>query len=311
MKTPLLVIVASVAMGITTGLKRRNWNVMQADETRRIVTPQCVDIPSEMTLCQGMDYNQMRMPNAFNHDTIVEAFQQANAWLPLVESNCHNDTQMFLCSLFAPVCLPEVMDRDGDMMIVYPCQSFCKSVHSSSCINLMKANNVNWPASMECSQYPTDTPMCIRPPSDGDTTKSNTDSTEVQGGWNLCSVCKEKSTISQEDIGRVCNNDEFVVRIKVKKVIGKGNHIRIVSNRNIKVFRKGELNETRYRAKKFTVYMKDAKSCQECKRLISTKRRDQLVITGFATDKKYYATNLYQWSNTVKKDLRGLRKTCK
>merc|ERR1712002_445281 len=61
----------------------------------------------------------MRLPNLLDHDTMSEVSQQAASWVPLWNVRCHLDTQLFLCSLFSPVCL----DR-----AIYPCRSLCETV---------------------------------------------------------------------------------------------------------------------------------------------------------------------------------------
>ena len=61
----------------------------------------------------------MRLPNLLDHDTMSEVSQQATSWLPLLNVRCHADSQLFLCSLFAPVCLERP---------IYPCRSLCNKV---------------------------------------------------------------------------------------------------------------------------------------------------------------------------------------
>lgn len=65
----------------------------------------CVPIPTNMALCQGLGYNSMRMPNLLGHESPAEAVQQSTSWLPLLARECHPHARIFLCSLFAPVCL--------------------------------------------------------------------------------------------------------------------------------------------------------------------------------------------------------------
>lgn len=65
----------------------------------------CVPIPSNMALCQGLGYSSMRMPNLLGHESPAEAVQQSTSWLPLLARECHPHARIFLCSLFAPVCL--------------------------------------------------------------------------------------------------------------------------------------------------------------------------------------------------------------
>ena len=35
----------------------------------------------------------------------IQVSQQSMSWIPLLNIKCHPDTQLFLCSLFSPVCL--------------------------------------------------------------------------------------------------------------------------------------------------------------------------------------------------------------
>ena len=65
--------------------------------------PVCVSIPANMSLCMNIGYTKMRLPNLLEHDTMQEVSQQAASWVPLINVNCHDDSQLFLCSLFAPV----------------------------------------------------------------------------------------------------------------------------------------------------------------------------------------------------------------
>lgn len=65
----------------------------------------CVPIPSGMALCQNIGYDTMRMPNLLGHESPAEAVQQSSSWLPLLARECHPDARIFLCSLFAPICL--------------------------------------------------------------------------------------------------------------------------------------------------------------------------------------------------------------
>jgi len=54
----------------------------------------CVDIPENLTLCRNIGYQQMRLPNLLDHDTLREVGQQASSWVRLVSVRCHPDTQV-------------------------------------------------------------------------------------------------------------------------------------------------------------------------------------------------------------------------
>lgn len=113
--------------------------------------PQCVDIPADLRLCHNVGYKKMRLPNLLDHETMPEVKQQAGSWVPLLAKRCHADTQVFLCSLFAPVCL----DRP-----IYPCRSLCEAVRDS-CAPVMETYGFPWPEMLTCNKFPIDNDLCI------------------------------------------------------------------------------------------------------------------------------------------------------
>ena len=114
----------------------------------------CKPIPNTLSLCHGVGYREMRLPNLLGHDSLKEAQQQSAAWLPLVSKLCHRDTKKFLCSLFAPVCLPELTGP------VSPCRGLCEAVRDG-CVPVMKAFGFPWPDMFNCSRFPHGTELCI------------------------------------------------------------------------------------------------------------------------------------------------------
>lgn len=117
--------------------------------------PICINVPSNMSLCQNINYNQMKMPNLLGHDTIEEVVYQSSVWTPLLSINCHKDAQMFLCSMFAPVCVPEAN------AVILPCRSLCESV-KQSCEGPMLSYNYPWPSMFNCSKFPEDNGLCMQ-----------------------------------------------------------------------------------------------------------------------------------------------------
>lgn len=113
--------------------------------------PQCVDIPVDLRLCHNVGYKKMVLPNLLEHETMAEVKQQASSWVPLLAKRCHSDTQVFLCSLFAPVCL----DRP-----IYPCRSLCEAVRDG-CSPLMGSYGFPWPEMLHCHKFPLDNDLCI------------------------------------------------------------------------------------------------------------------------------------------------------
>ncbi|CAI9586870.1 unnamed protein product, partial [Staurois parvus] len=116
----------------------------------------CKLIPSSMTLCHGVGYGEMRLPNLLGHDTMKEVLQQAGSWVPLLTKQCHADTKKFLCSLFAPVCLSDLEEA------VHPCRSLCEEVRDG-CTPVMAAFGFPWPDMFNCTQFPEGNELCVPP----------------------------------------------------------------------------------------------------------------------------------------------------
>uniref|UniRef100_A0A5F4W0A5 Secreted frizzled-related protein 1 n=1 Tax=Callithrix jacchus TaxID=9483 RepID=A0A5F4W0A5_CALJA len=117
--------------------------------------PQCVDIPADLRLCHNVGYKKMVLPNLLEHETMAEVKQQASSWVPLLNKNCHAGTQVFLCSLFAPVCL----DRP-----IYPCRWLCEAVRDS-CEPVMQFFGFHWPEMLKCDKFPEgDVCIAMTPP---------------------------------------------------------------------------------------------------------------------------------------------------
>ena len=101
-------------------------------------------------MCQTISYNLTYMPNMFNHSTQEEAALEVHQFWPLVELTiCSPELQFFLCSMYAPVCQPNVTDE------VLPCRSLCKRV-KKGCEPLLRQYGFPWPERMRCRRFPED-----------------------------------------------------------------------------------------------------------------------------------------------------------
>lgn len=149
MYTMLLTLLLLIA--VASGNLIPNQYITEWGISSRLTQPSCVDIPENLTLCHGIGYTQMRLPNLLDHDTMAEVSQQSSSWVPLFNLKCHSDTQLFLCSLFSPVCL----DRP-----IYPCRSLCQAV-KNGCESRMRAYGFPWPDMVRCDKFPLDNDMCI------------------------------------------------------------------------------------------------------------------------------------------------------
>ncbi|XP_022201533.1 secreted frizzled-related protein 5 isoform X3 [Nilaparvata lugens] len=127
------------------------------------LSAKCVDIPSSMVLCRGVGYKQMRVPNLLMQESVAEAESESSVWLPLLQLHCAADTQRFLCSLLAPVCLDlAANESQASQHVIQPCRSLCLAVRAG-CESRMLAYGYPWPAIFACNNFPLDNDMCIAP----------------------------------------------------------------------------------------------------------------------------------------------------
>jgi len=224
-----------------------DWSQLARDKQ-----PTCVDIPANMTLCHNIGYTKMRLPNLVEHDTLHEVSQQSMSWIPLLNIKCHPDTQLFLCSLFSPVCLERP---------IYPCRSLCQKVRAG-CEGRMQAYGFPWPAMLDCEKFPRDNDMCI-----------TAQSVKTPADDNGCTgrPCDQHLT-AENILDNFCRAD-FVVKVRVSKV-----KPRKLIGKKAQVFRawKGTRAEMRsLRNPKFLLKAED-KCCAE--RARASKRGKFLVM---------------------------------
>lgn len=74
------------------------------------------------------------------------AGNEAHQYLPLVKVQCSPYLQIFLCSIFVPVCT--VLDQP-----IPPCRSLCLSSRQG-CEKLMNKFGFIWPDNLDCNNYP-------------------------------------------------------------------------------------------------------------------------------------------------------------
>ncbi|KAF7284958.1 frizzled 2 [Rhynchophorus ferrugineus] len=118
-------------------------------------------------MCLGIGYNMTRMPNELNHETQEEAGLEVHQFWPLVEIKCSHDLKFFLCSMYAPICLPAYSPQ------LPPCRDLCRRAREG-CEPIMKQYGFQWPERMECDQFPVQGGeiLCMDDPSHNSTSSS-------------------------------------------------------------------------------------------------------------------------------------------
>ena len=109
----------------------------------------------------------------FHPNTMLSPSQQISATATithfdvLFNSNCSPHSQTLVCSTFAPFCFLDFS--------VQPCRQLCLVV-KSSCIHLFILNNIQWPAALNCSSFPSPPQICVSPPLSSPSSPSTTPS---------------------------------------------------------------------------------------------------------------------------------------
>ncbi|XP_047408604.1 secreted frizzled-related protein 5 isoform X2 [Sciurus carolinensis] len=199
--------------------------------------PQCLDIPADLPLCHTV----------------------------------------FLCSLFAPVCL----DRP-----IYPCRSLCEAVRAG-CAPLMEAYGFPWPEMLHCHKFPLDNDLCIA----------------VQFGHLPATAPPVTKTCAQCEIEhsadglmeQMCSSD-FVVKMRIKEIkIENGDRKLIGAQKKKKLLKPGPLK--RKDTKRLVLHMKNGAGCP-CPQLDSL--AGSFLVMGRKVDGQLLLMAVYRWDKKNK-----------
>jgi hypothetical protein len=111
----------------------------------------CQSIPSNFSLCSGLGYTQMYLPNLLNHESITEILYELPLWQSLLNLKCHANARLLLCSILAPVCFQEKQNliisfnNSHHQKFLYPCRTLCQSVKQSCEPQMISQFNYKWP----------------------------------------------------------------------------------------------------------------------------------------------------------------------
>lgn len=196
----------------------------------------CVNIPSDLKLCYGVGYDEMVLPNLLKHETLYEVKQQASSFVPLLSQNCHPHAQVFLCSLFAPVCLTRNTAVDG---AIPPCRSLCKSVEAS-CAPIMRDYTFEWPSMLNCSNWK-DVDPCV---SVNETAVPATTKPVSSVNRAICAPCRAE--LEKESLYDNYCASEFVIKIRSKRYsqdLERGEREITADRKKRLIFKKGPLEK--------------------------------------------------------------------
>ncbi|XP_047453730.1 uncharacterized protein LOC125015804 [Mugil cephalus] len=111
--------------------------------TQRSSTCQTITVP----LCEDLPYTETALPGVLGHQTQEEAGLELHQFYPLVKVKCSPHIKPFLCSVY----LPECVSRKPRP----PCRMLCEQARSD-CEPLLKKFGFEWPASLKCDAFSTE-----------------------------------------------------------------------------------------------------------------------------------------------------------
>lgn len=167
--------------------------------------------PITISICKNIPYNMTIMPNLIGHTKQEEAGLEVHQFAPLVKIGCSDDLQLFLCSLYVPVCT--ILERP-----IPPCRSLCESARV--CEKLMKTYNFNWPENLECSKFPVHggEDLCVA---------ENTTSSASTAATPTRSVAKVTTRKHQTGVESPHRNIGFVCPVQLKTPLGMGYELKV------------------------------------------------------------------------------------
>ncbi|CBY35402.1 unnamed protein product [Oikopleura dioica] len=279
---------------------------------------ECVEIPKEFEICHnitgsGQFYRTMWLPNFMKHETLDEVIQQSRSWKPVLSREKIEEVkevQKFICSMYAPVCLPS-----GPKMMIPPCRELCESV-KDQLLPKLQENRFGWPDSLACDRFPRQADkggLCI-PPDEKRSSRPSEKNNEL-------SKCRDPESFCL--LGSVADNDEMTIRehfcsfdivfiAKIKKIKARKRHIQV----KFKIKKdKVDDNFTATEEKKLKkwFYLADAGSCynaKKCSVLDNAKKgkNNLLVMAKSDKNRKNVVMHLTNWDNHNESNLRNVLK---
>ena len=110
----------------------------------------------DIAMCKFTNYTSVRLPNELGHKTQNDARLELDHFKSLISTNCSADLQLFLCTLYAPICDTE----KGPEFHIKPCRTMCLNVRDR-CLPIMKNNSFDWPNSFKCGRF-SENSMCVK-----------------------------------------------------------------------------------------------------------------------------------------------------
>ncbi|XP_042874601.1 uncharacterized protein LOC122254814 [Penaeus japonicus] len=103
-------------------------------------------------LCKDMSYNQTIFPNLLRHSSQEEATLEMERFSPLIQAKCSTHLELFLCSVYAPVCT--VLEKP-----LPPCRSLCLATKRECAVTIRRLG-LSLSEIFECERFPSEG-LCV------------------------------------------------------------------------------------------------------------------------------------------------------
>ncbi|XP_071401879.1 uncharacterized protein [Centroberyx affinis] len=122
------------------------YNCVKGQDSSVTSAPPGTCEPITVPLCTDLPYKETVMPNMLGHKTQDNAGLEVHQFFPLVKVGCSPHLKSFLCSIYTPQC---VAGRARP-----PCRTLCEQARSG-CEQLMNKFGFQWPESLRCEAFST------------------------------------------------------------------------------------------------------------------------------------------------------------
>ncbi|XP_053610907.1 frizzled-4 [Plodia interpunctella] len=155
--------------------------------------------PIKVAMCKNIGYNQTGMPNLARHSLQADADVTLQTFSPLVQYGCSPQLDLFLCTVYVPMCTDKVALPIG------PCRGLCETVYAR-CYPVLQGFGFQWPAELDCSLFPAENNhehMCMEGPGDHGPPVGSIPLDHSVGGSGACQrLVKPKSWVWVRGSGR-------------------------------------------------------------------------------------------------------------
>jgi hypothetical protein len=106
--------------------------------------------PIKVEMCSAIGYHLTALPNLAEQNLQADAKYELETFAPLIQSGCSSQLQFFLCSVYVPMCSPDIATQQR---VIGPCRPLCQRV-KQDCVPVLEDFGYSWPKVLNCTKFP-------------------------------------------------------------------------------------------------------------------------------------------------------------